>query len=381
MLRHLGPWTILALALTVGLLPGSRTPAGVLHLALAGAVLPLIIAAMCHFVPVLTRTRPATRAGIVLPSLALLGGLVGGYGLAHDSAWLPAGLLLGSIAAAATLAWSALRAGQGLGDPHPGLAWYQGALGCLLLSLLAMLAALSWPAWWPQLKRAHLHLNLLGFVGLTALGTLQVLLPTAGGYADPGAGRRLRRGFRWAFAGTLATAAGAAAWPPLAWAGGLAWLFACAAFARDTLRERRHWLAWHGSGIALAGALGGFLLLLLIGLAHATGLLLPRPALLLVVPLFLLPLVSGALTHLLPLWRWPGAGPAQAAMRARLAHGAALRVIACFTSAAGLAGGLPGAAWPALLAGVQFLWQVVRGTRDARRVVATGSRPGTAGPP
>jgi len=367
MLRYLGPWTVLALALTAALLPGSRTPAGTLHLALSGAVMPLIVAAMCHFVPVLTRTRPAGRAGFVLPTLALLGGLLGGYGLAHDSTWLPAGLLLGSIAAATTLAWAALRGSAGLGDPHPGLAWYLGALACLLLGLLAMLAALTWPAWWLPLKRAHLHLNLLGFVGLTALGTLQVLLPTAASYADPDAGRRLRRGLPWAVAGTLVTAVGAAVWPPLAWVGVGAWLIVAGPFAWSVLRQRRHWLGWHGSGIALAGALGGFLLLLLIGLAHGAGLIPPRPALALLVPMFLLPLVTGALTHLLPLWRWPGAGAAQAAMRQRLGHGAALRVVACAACATGLAAGLPGAVWLALLAGAQFLWQLGRGIVDGRR--------------
>lgn len=367
MLRYLGPWTVLALILTAALLPVSRSPVGALHLGLAGAVMPLIVAAMCHFVPVLTRTRPAALAGIILPGLALLAGAIGGYGLAHDGAWLVPGLLLGSIAAAATLAWAALRGSEGLGDPHPGLAWYLAALACLLLGLLAMLAALTWPAWWLPLKRAHLHLNLLGFVGLTALGTLQVLLPTAAGYADPGASQRLRRGLPWAVAGTLATALGAAVWPPLAWAGAGAWLIVAGPFADTLLRQRRHWLGWHGSGIALAGALGGFLLLLAVGLAHGAGLIPPRPALALVVPLFLLPLVTGALTHLLPLWRWPGTGAAQAAMRQRLGHGAALRVAACAACAVGLATGLAEAVWLALLVGAQFLWQWGRGLVDGRR--------------
>ncbi|HEY5791005.1 MAG TPA: hypothetical protein VIX81_10290, partial [Gammaproteobacteria bacterium] len=303
LLRFLGPWALLMFGVTLVLLPGNPSPAGALHLALALGVLPLVLAAQCHFVPVLTRTRPATTAAWALPLLGLSAGLAGGFGVAHAAGWLPVGLLLGVVTTVAMLGWIQARAEQALGDPHPGLDWYRAALACLFLGLLAMLAALAWPQHWVALKRLHLHLNLLGFVGLSALGTLQVLLPTAAGYADPDTSRRLRRGWPWALAGVLASAGAAAWWPPLAWLAVLAWGLVLGPFALAVLRANRAWLAWHGSGVALAAALGGFVVLLLVGLAHARAGLAPRGALLLLLPLFLLPLVSGALTHLLPLWR------------------------------------------------------------------------------
>lgn len=113
---------------------------------LAVGATPLIFGAMSHFIPVLTRTRTATAGLLGIPVLALAGGA------------------LAVIAASALLVWHR-RAGM-LGRPHPCLAWYETALACLVLALVAILASVFWPQQAMALRRLHLHLNTLGFVGL-----------------------------------------------------------------------------------------------------------------------------------------------------------------------------------------------------------------------
>ena len=79
-----------------------------------------------------------------------------------------------------------------LGPRHHGLDWYLAALSFLLLALLAIILMPLLPDQRNALRLFHLHANLLGFVGLATLGTLQVLLPTCMGKPDPGAALRLR---------------------------------------------------------------------------------------------------------------------------------------------------------------------------------------------
>ena len=42
-----------------------------------------------------------------------------------------------------------------LGRPHPGLAWYEAALACLVLALLAILASAIWPQQTIALMETH----------------------------------------------------------------------------------------------------------------------------------------------------------------------------------------------------------------------------------
>lgn len=92
-----------------------------------------------------------------------------------------------------------------------------------------------WPAERQALRLLHLHLNTLGFIGLTAIGTLQVLLPTILSGPDTDAATRLRRDLPVAVAGVLLVGLGAAFCLPLSVVGtgflfyiacrpGLAWL-------------------------------------------------------------------------------------------------------------------------------------------------------------
>jgi len=143
----------------------------VLHLVLAVGAMPLIFGAMSHFIPVLTRTRaPGAWLGS-LPILALAGALLAMAAFSlPDMLWgRYAGACVAASAAIAMLIWSRGRRKTMLGRPHPGLAWYEAALACLVLALLAILASAFWPQQWAGLRRLHLHLNTLGFIGLTAV--------------------------------------------------------------------------------------------------------------------------------------------------------------------------------------------------------------------
>lgn len=279
-------------------------PAFWAHLVLAVGVMPLISAAMLHFTPVLTHGRAAEVWRARLPWLLQLAGLLAlavlGGALGYVWLGLAAGLAL--LGVLLLLAWMRQRARASLGSPHPGLAWYQAALACLALGLLAALAMPLWPAWHSELRAFHLAINLYGFVALTAVGTLQVLMPTVAGQADGGVAQRLRRDLKWALAGSLALAlSGALELAPLAWLGlaGWGWVFARMAVAWVRLHRQRI-LAWHGAAPLLAAALVGLVAALL---AHG---LRDSAPLAIFLPGFLMPLVSGAAGHLAPIWLAPG---------------------------------------------------------------------------
>ena len=74
-------------------------------------------------------------------------------------------------------------------------------------------------------------------------------------------------------------------------------------------------IAGNGAAVSLAGALCGLLLLVAFGVAHGFGRLNGHDAVPAFIAGFLLPLVTGALTQLLPVWCTPGK---RTAMRDRL---------------------------------------------------------------
>jgi hypothetical protein len=257
---------------------------------------------------------------------------------------------LGLLGAGTLAWWAAQRARHSLGAPHPGSYWYLAALLCLLLGLASVWLMHAWPAQYLPLRRFHLHVNTLGFIGITAIGTLQVLLPTAIGRPDGGTGRRLRSDLKWVFAGTLLIAAGAAWQPLLVWPGLLLWLAPLSRLAAA-------WWAlyradpgpWGGAGTALAGALLGFVVALALGAGHAIGRLPAAHASLAYVIAFLFPLVTGAAAYLLPLWVRPGMQSAwHAQTRRQLSRFSGLRV-ALFLAAGTLTGvwGVEWGAYPA----------------------------------
>ncbi len=353
---------LLALGAFAAAMPGFQLAgrAATLHLLFAVGALPLIFGAMGHFIPVLTRSRAAPSALAVLPFAALVAGVLALLSLAVPAyfATRHAGAALGAVAALAMLGWSRARRRTTLGRPHPGLDWYEAALACLATALLAILAGAVWPEHRPALRRLHLHLNTLGFIGLTAIGTLSVLMPTAAAMPDPHAGPRLRRDLPWALGGALATAVGAAVFTPLAFVGAALWAVPLARLALAWRPLRGAVFAPHGAPPLLATALAGFVASLAFGTAAPFARSADPEAVF--VAGFLLPLVSGAASQLLPTWLHPGAqGEWHATLRARLTRHGGVRAMLFLV--AGLAAG-SSQAWGLALAAATLVWFIVQAT-------------------
>lgn len=305
---------ILLLAATLALLFGGvalprlwlAPPAFWAHLVLAVGVMSLITAAMQHFVPVLCRARGAgpwmgrlpwlMLAAGTLAALTLLGGLEWG--------WIVPAALIALFGATVMIRWMLLSARAALGGPHPGLTWYVAAMGCLATGLAAAALIPLAPAWHAALRAFHVHINLYGFVALTAVGTLQVLMPTVLNRPDPDAGRRLKRDLKWALAGSLLLALGQAVDRPwLAGAGVALWFWVLG-------RMLVAWLGLFGRGLFTLHGNAPPLLAATLGLAAAMlsglGLGLSSGPLSVFLPGFLMPLVSGAAGQLAPVWLRPG---------------------------------------------------------------------------
>lgn len=304
-------------------------PSAHIHLALAVGVMPLIFGAMIHFVPVLTRSAIAPLAVRLIPLLVLIAGVLAFFSFAVPSQAYYLAAYIALAAAVAFAVWINRRAVYTVGQPHPCLYWYLGAIACLILALAAVSAMALWPEQRLALKRLHLHLNTLGFIGLTAIATLQVLLPTVVGRPDPQAGTKLHQDLKWALAGTLLISVGAAWYKPLTYPGALLWMI-------PLLRLGKAWLSLyfheirqlHGASSSLAAALIGFIVALLFGLLHADGILSPTDTAHAFILAFLFPLVTGAVSQLLPIWARPGMQTAwHAQVRQRLGAGGGYRAL------------------------------------------------------
>lgn len=331
-------------------------PAALWHLVFAVAAMPMIFAAMAYFTPVLTRSPEPPPAVAVFPLLASIAGTGIVVWFAHGvetlrqvSPWLAL------VAALAFLGWMIRRWRACMGRPHPGLRWYAAAVACLALGLFAAGLSAHLPAHAPELRSFHLHINTLGFMGLTAIGTLQVLLPTVFSQPDPAAAARLARDLPWSLAGAIAIAAGAAWFRPLAVLGALAYLWPLWKMVRAAVASygNRLWSAGSPAPLLIA-AVAGLFLLMAHGILHGIGPVRARDALPLFVVAFLIPLVSGAVAQLLPVWLRPGApSDAHKTQRRRLAAFARTRAVllaaggggAAVGVEAGILTGLLGAAW------------------------------------
>ncbi len=346
-------------------LGGMGSPLAVAHLAFAVGIVPLIFAAMSHFVPVLTRTGDPSRSISLLPAAAQMAGIVA---VAAMQGLLPRWLLQPAAAvdlllAAILLSWIAGRVRATLGTPHPGWRWYGAALGCLMLALLAVVLIPLWPQHWKGLRNFHLHLNAVGLVGLAALGTLPVLVPTALRKADPECAGWLRRRLWFVAGGALMIATGASiSWPYAVPGAALVLTAALGLIGQWSRRFGLRSLLADGVAASLLAALVGLLLALTAGVIHGSGLVSARPTLLAWGIGFLLPLVSGALSQLLPVLRWPGPEiPARALMRQRLAASGAARSLLWIASALAVLAGFELAGGILLAAGLSlFLLGLLR---------------------
>lgn len=310
---------------------GAVAPAVAAHVVFAVGIVPLILAAISHFVPVLTRTGTPSAAIQRLPLLVQLAGIALVLALQgslprvalHLAATVDL-LLVGCLAA-----WVRGRARACLGKPHPGWRWYFVALVALATALVVVPLMGFWPQAHGALRLLHLHLNTLGLVGLAAFGTLPVLLPTALNQPEPGAAAWLSAQLRWiAAGGLLAAIAGASSATPLKMGAPLLAVPATVLLVVPGLRLLRQWqlrfgirvLLADGAAASLVAAVVGWMVLAGSGLGHAFGIWAARPEIVAFVGGFLLPLVTGALSQLLPVWRYRGvATPERVAMRRRLA--------------------------------------------------------------
>jgi len=210
------------------------------------------------------------------------------------------------------------------------------------------------PGYWHALRLFHMHLNTTGLLGLAALGTLPVLMPTALGKPDPEAAGWLRRRL-WLFAsGALVLATGVAIAWPFAAPGALLILVAAMGLAGQWVR-RFGLVAVLRDGVAasLFASVLGLVISLIAGLLHGAGLLPTQPGLWVWGSGFLVPLVTGALSQLLPVWRWPGpATPARLTMRSRLAATGRWRGLLFFAAAGALLVGLDALGAACLVAGL-----------------------------
>jgi hypothetical protein len=346
-----------------------------LHLMLAAGAMPLIFGAMSNFIPVLTRTREASSGMAVIPAVTLAGGALAVAAFSFsDMAWgWRAGAMLAMASSLALLAWTQRRRKATLGQPHPGLGWYQAALACLGLALLAILSAWIWPEHFSTLRRVHLHLNTLGFIGLTAVGSLAVLMPTAAGRPDAQAAQRLRHDLPWAAAGTLVVAIGSAWLVPFAWVGTIFWAIALVRLAAAWLQLYRDEIfAAHGAAPLLAAALAGFTASLLSGAASAASIAWFPDARSVFLVGFLLPLVSGAASQLLPAWLRPGVqGAWHRDMRHNLGHHNGIRALLFLGG--GTAAGL-GYGWGMLLGAAALAWFLLQVALTLTRSAVTSAR-------
>ena len=330
------------------------------HLLFAMGVMPLILGAILYFVPVLTRSRPAQGVVLMMPVGALLVGFGAVLGFAFDPAILPhlAGLAL--LPVGYEMHWLWRQRKQALAAPHPGLYWYLGALAMLMLALALIFARLFWPAAWGWTRVVHLHLNLFGLLGLTAIGTLRVLLPTTLGVIDATAARFLQSELPYVLFGTLLIALGAAVWWPLALFGASLWLRTSLLLLKCIHGYAKSPRDWSGAAFALIAAVFGWCVVLVVGLAHGMGAVSSDTALQVLLYAFLLPLVTGATSYLLPVWRWPGAQSAvHAQMRVRLMAYSWVRILAFETSAVLALTGVPWAGLPSVLALLVYLAQLL----------------------
>lgn len=366
MLIHLG-CSALVVFVGAGILQflGAPSLLALVHLVLAAAVMPLIFGAIAHFVPVLTRSREPPRSVLFAPVLLQLAGLLTFlhfYGETGVNALLAAAVV-SFLVAAGFAGWLVFRAGHTLGKPHPCWRWYLAAIASLAAGLALVPFMYFWPEFRHELRLLHIHLNTLGFVGLTALGTLQVLVPTVLSGPDLDASNRLRHDLPLAGAGVLLIGMGAALWWPLSVPGaGLLFLVAF-----------RHGLAWwrrygastiggNGASAALGGALCGFLLMLIAGVFHASGLISGHDAVPGFVVAFLFPLITGALSQLLPVWRYSGRSTSERLeMRKEMLKGGFCRALLFLLGGALLVAGQGYGLWFAAIGLASFVVALIRG--------------------
>ena len=294
----------------------SGTPAWLtVHLLLLGAVTNAIVTWSDHFVSALlwARSQNRTRQMIVISllNIGILGVL---FSVSRHIQWLviTSASVLGAVIFYYLIGIAGLIK-KSLNKKFTGvIAYYQcaGVMILLGIALGAVDAAKSdEDLWQARLTLAHLHVNLLGWIGLTIIGTLVTLWPTVlRTQMHTEAISRAGLGLRFLILGILGSVVGSLWDQPLILAisltsylvGTLLALFPAALLLRRRMPDRSS--AW----MLLTGIIGLVVLLV----ADACIALMKRSPekilsaleshLLLLFTIWLLPILLGALTHLLP---------------------------------------------------------------------------------
>lgn len=179
--------SLLGLALLIGLVRGTPLPPGLrlvhVHGALVGGVAQMIMGAMLTFVSTLLMTGRDRRDSHPVLFAAMNGGalaLVLGFGFRNYQVVAAAGcMVFAAFIWVARDTWQQAR--RSVNRPPLNVWYYALALAALAGGLalgIGMAAQLIHPAWTGAARLVHLHLNLLGFVTVTIVGTMHNLLPT-----------------------------------------------------------------------------------------------------------------------------------------------------------------------------------------------------------
>ncbi|MDQ0958173.1 nitrite reductase (NO-forming) [Streptomyces sp. B4I13] len=334
-------WVVLALlaASTQQTLPVARWLA--IHLFLLGAATTAIVVWSEHFaVAMLHAPLPDRRW-----SNARLAGVNTGVAGVLTGVWADLPVLTGAGCVLLVTAVGAhlgvlVRMGRGAlgGRLAPIADYYRAAAAALIIG-----AVLGWllatgkagPGHYTGLKLAHVHVTLLGWIGLPVLGTLFMLWPTVLGVRMAENTTRLaRRVLALTGGGLLTVVAGlTAGWRPAAVLGIAGYAVGVAVAAQLFARTVRRRPAISAAAAWMLAAAAGWLV---VGVVVDLVLLAARPLaeiqddIASLVPLLLLGLVAqvliGALTYLLPIVL--ASGPKErAALRAVLERGWAPRIV------------------------------------------------------
>lgn len=183
-------WLIVAslvgLASFLGIVRGTPLPTWLrllhVHGALVGGVAQMILGAMLVFIPPLLMTGQNRSNSHPVLYLAINGGTIGlliGFGLHEHRVVGAAGVVV--FLAFLSVAGDAIRQATASLNSPPLNLWFYGLAFVSLLAGLALGGGMVFgffSNWYGHARLSHIHLNILGFVTLTIIGTMHNLLPT-----------------------------------------------------------------------------------------------------------------------------------------------------------------------------------------------------------
>ncbi len=318
------PLGYLAAALVTAPLAAAGLVSGwlVLHLVLLGAATNAIVVWSAHFAAAVLRApaparRPAEAARLAVLNAGIAAVLAGGAAGAPATAIAGAAVVFAAIAAHLAALAAALRRALP--------ARFAVTVRYYLLAGLALLTGIPAGAWMlalpdserPRLLLVHAQVNVLGWVGITVLGTFLTLWPTVlRTRLPPGAERAARLGLGLDAGGLAMLAAGSGLWlRPLIGAGLAVFAGGAAAALAPAVRAARSHPP--DSFAALSMAAGACWLLACLGWDAWALLTAPGPVTaagrfdslsLALAAGFAAQVIAGALAHLLPMAL--GGGPA-----------------------------------------------------------------------